>query len=91
MKSLILVLSLTSLNALAETAIYETNRIGDIQYHKDHLVIKNDGKIVTVDSTGNTQYHKQQYKVVEGKIRPIDSTGKVQYHKPAAIVTSKSK
>ena len=91
MKSLILVLSLTSLNALAETAIYETNRIGDIQYHKDHLVVKNDGKIVTVDSTGKTQYHEQQYKIVEGKIRPIDSTGKIQYHKPAAIVTSKSK
>ena len=91
MKSLILALSLVNLNALAETAIYETNRRGDIQYHKDHLVVKDNGKIITVDSTGKSQYHEQQYKVVEGKIRPISSTGNVQYHKPAAIVTSKSK
>lgn len=85
MKSLILSLSLFSLNALAETALYATDSVGNIQYHKEHLVIKDDGRIVTVSPNGNTQYHKQQYKVVDGKVKPIDSTGNIQYHKPAVL------
>jgi len=84
MKSSILILCLVSLNAMSETAIYTTDSVGNIQYHKDHIVIKDDGKIVTVNSAGNTQYHKQQYKVVDGKVKAVDSVGNTQYHKGSA-------
>ena len=87
MKLLILLCSAISINAFADTVLYPTDHLGNIQYHKDHVVIKSDGRVVTVNSAGNAQYHKQQYKIVDGKVKAVDSIGNIQHHK--ASVKSK--
>ena len=84
MKFLILFFGAISLNALADTTVYPTDHLGNIQYHKDRVIIKDDGKILTVNPAGNVQYHQQQYKVVDGKVKAIDSVGNVQHHKASA-------
>ena len=43
-----------------------------------------DGRVVTVNSAGNAQYHKQQYKIVDGKVKAVDSIGNIQHHKASA-------
>jgi len=89
MKTLILLLTLLSTSVYSETIIYQTDSLGNIQYHKDHTVIKADGKIVQVSPNGNTLYHKQQYKIVGKQIKPIDSIGNIQAHKPGYISPKK--
>jgi len=39
-------------------------------------------RIYKVDSYGNTQYHKESYKVEDKKVYKVDSYGNTQYHKP---------
>lgn len=38
-------------------------------------------RIRSVDSVGNTQYHKDSYVVKNGKIYQTDSIGNIRYHK----------
>jgi hypothetical protein len=85
MKILIIFLMLVSAAVQAETIIYQTDSIGNIQYHKDYTVVKADGKVVQVSPSGNTLYHKQQYKIVGNQIKPIDSIGNNQAHKSGYI------
>jgi len=65
------------------TEIYPVNRLGEREYHKNHLEIRN-GRIVEVTSTGKVEYHKQQYIIKDNKVLPVTATGQIQYHKPAA-------
>jgi len=65
------------------TEIYPVNTLGQREYHKNHLEVK-DGRIVEVTPTGKVEYHKQQYVIRDNKILPVTATGQIQYHKPAA-------
>ena len=86
MKSLVILLCLVSSSTFAETRIYKTDSIGNVQYHKGSHVVRGD-TIVKQDSIGNTQYHKQQFVIVGNRIYERSSTGAVQYHKGSAKVS----
>jgi hypothetical protein len=81
-KALSITLVMLSSSSYA-TEIYPVNRLGEREYHKNHLEVKN-GRIVEVTPTGKVEYHKQQYIIRDNKILPVTSTGQVQHHKPAA-------
>ncbi len=86
MKNVLLsVLMLVCSASFAETKIYQTDSVGNTQYHKGALVVKGD-TIVKQDSVGNTQYHQQQYKIVGDRVYKTDSVGNVQYHKGSSKV-----
>ena len=70
MKVLLVFLMLVS-NAYAENKASSENR----EYFADGTRIR------SVDSTGNTQYHKESYVVKNGRIYQTDSIGNIQYHK----------
>ena len=65
-----------------EKRIYQTDSLGNIQYHKPSYTIQKDGRIIETDPIGNRQYHKQQYQIKGVKTYPVDSQGNIQYHKP---------
>ena len=65
-----------------EKRIYQTDSVGNIQYHKPSYTVQQDGRIIETDSVGNKQYHKQQYQIKDGKVYQTDSVGHIQYHKP---------
>lgn len=65
-----------------EKRIYQTDSVGNIQYHKPSYTVRQDGRIIETDSVGNKQYHKQQYQIKDGKVYQTDSVGNIQYHKP---------
>lgn len=64
-----------------ETRIYQTNSLGNKQYHKPSFAIQEDGRVIQVDPYGNKQYHKQQYQLEGGELHPIDTIGNKQYQK----------
>lgn len=65
-----------------EKRIYQTDSVGNIQYHKPSYTVRQDGRVIETDSVGNKQYHKQQYQIKDGKVYQTDSLGNIQYHKP---------
>lgn len=69
-----------------EQRVYLQDSMGNIQYHKPHYIVREDGRIIESDPVGNAQYHKQQYQVIDGKVYPVDSVGNSQYHKPRLLV-----
>ncbi len=73
----------------AEQRIYQTDSLGNVQYHKPSHTIESNGRIVETDSVGNKLYHKQQYQIKDGKIYQRDSVGNIQYHKPGFVVQGK--
>lgn len=66
----------------AEQRIYQTDSVGNVQYHKPSYTIESGGRIVETDSVGNKLYHKPQFQIKDGKIYQRDSVGNIQYHKP---------
>lgn len=68
-----------------EKRIYQTDSLGNIQYHKPSYTVQQDGRVIETDSVGNKQYHKQQYQIKDGRIYQTDSVGNIQYHKPHLI------
>lgn len=66
------ILSLLLLGAIScsvhakEQRIYQTDALGNIQYHKPSYVIQKNGRVIQTDSLGNKQYHKPQYRI-QGK------------------------
>jgi hypothetical protein len=81
--SLFLVISSAQVD---ENRIYQTDSLGNIQYHKPSYTIQNDGRIIETDPIGNKQYHKQQYQIKGDRIYQIDSLGNIQHHKPQAVI-----
>jgi uncharacterized protein YycO len=77
---------LTVVAHAGEQQVYQQDSLGNIQYHKPHYVIRENGRIIESDPVGNMQYHKQQYQMKDGQIFPVDSTGNIQYHKPRLLV-----
>lgn len=65
-----------------EKRIYQTDSVGNTQYHKPSYTVRQDGRVIETDSVGNKQYHKQQYQIKDGKVYQTDSVGNIQYHKP---------
>ncbi|MDY0014437.1 MAG: hypothetical protein RBS40_16295 [Rhodocyclaceae bacterium] len=65
-----------------EKRIYQTDSVGNIQYHKPSYTVRQDGRIIETDSVGNKQYHKQQYQIKGDRVYQTDSVGNIQYHKP---------
>ena len=65
------------------TEIYPVNRLGEREYHKNHLEVRNN-RIVEVTPTGKVEYHKQQYIIKDNKVLPVTATGQIQHHKSAA-------
>lgn len=74
------ILSLATASA-DEKKIYQTDSVGNIQYHKPSYTVRQDGRVIETDSVGNKQYHKQQYQIKDGKVYQTDSVGNTQYHK----------
>ncbi len=70
----------------ADQRVYQQDSTGNIQYHKPHYIVRENGRILESDPIGNVQYHKQQYQMKDEKIYPVDSTGNIQYHKPRLLV-----
>jgi hypothetical protein len=70
----------------AEQRVYQQDSMGNIQYHKPHYIVRENGRILESDPIGNVQYHKQQYQMKDGKIYPVDSISNIQYHKPRLLV-----
>ena len=88
--SLCCMLALSILPVSAEEKrIYQTDSVGNVQYHKPSYTVRQDGRIIETDSAGNKQYHKQQYQIKDGKVYQTDSVGNIQYHKPSQTITSK--
>ena len=69
-----------------EKRIYQTDLLGNIQYHKPSYTIKKEGRIIETDPMGNKQYHKQQYQIKDDKIYQINLYGNIQYHKPMFLI-----
>ena len=69
-----------------EKRIYQTDSLGNIQYHKPSYSLQKEGRIIETDPIGNKQYHKQQYQIKGDKIYQIDSLGNIQYHKPSLTI-----
>lgn len=58
------VLMLLSTTAFAqEVRIYQTDHLGNKQYHKPSIVIQTNGRGVEVNSVGVKQYHKSQIQI----------------------------
>ena len=72
-----------------EKRIYQTDSVGNVQYHKPSYTVRQDGRIIETDSVGNKQYQKQQYQIKDGKVYQTDSVGNIQYHKPRQTITNK--
>jgi hypothetical protein len=64
-----------------ERRIYQTDSIGNIQYHRPSWTVARDGRIVETNQWGEKQPHKQQYKIIDEKIVPTDMVGNPQWHK----------
>ena len=76
----VLMLPMTSMSA-EEKRIYQTDSVGNVQYHKPSYVVRQDGRIIETDSVGNKQYHKQQHQIKDGKVYQSDSLGNIQHQK----------
>ncbi len=63
--------------------IYQTDSVGNIQYHKPSYTVRQDRRIIETDSVGNKQYQKQQYRIKGDREYQTDSVGNIQYHKPS--------
>lgn len=72
-----------------EKRIYQTDSVGNIQYHKPSYTVRQDGRVIETDSVGNKQYHKQQYQIKGDRVYQTDSVGNIQYHKPSQKITNK--
>jgi len=70
----------------AEKRIYQTDSVGNVQYHKPSFTVEPNGRIVETDSVGTKLHHKQQYQIKDGKIFQRDSAGNIQYHKPGLTI-----
>lgn len=70
----------------ADQRIYQTDSVGNVQYHKPSYAIEPNGRIVETDSVGNKLYHKPQYQIKDGKIYERDTVGNIQYHKPGLTI-----
>jgi len=84
MKLIVAVLALAAaMPSLAqETRVYQTDSLGNIQYHKPSYVIQSDGRVFEANSVGNPQYHKPSYVIQNnGRIIETGSVGNPQYHK----------
>lgn len=88
MRTLLLVAStLQVLQAqAADQRIYQTDSVGNVQYHKPSYAIEPNGRIVETDSVGNKLHHKPQYQIKDGKIYERDTVGNIQYHKPGLAI-----
>jgi len=84
MKTLILLLIACTCAHAADTTIYETDKYGNIQYHKPRLVVKGD-RVYQADKFGGIQYDKPGYKIKGDRIYPVDKFGNVQYDKPGKV------
>lgn len=85
MKYTVLALLLGSMSFVVlakEQRIYQTDALGNIQYHKPSYVIQKNGRVIQTDSLGNKQYHKPQYRIQGDKLQPTDSLGNIQYQRP---------
>jgi hypothetical protein len=86
---IVMCLCLQILNSLSEPVmaeekrIYQTDSLGNIQYHKPSYSMPNDGRIIETDPLGNKQYHRPQYQIKGDKVYQTDSLGHIQYHEPA--------
>jgi len=75
----LLLSALLALSAHAdEKRIYQTDSLGNIQFHKPSFTIQKDGRIIETDPIGN----KQQFQIKGDKVYPVDSAGNTQYNKP---------
>lgn len=70
----------------ADQRIYQTDSVGNVQYHKQSYAVEPNGRIVETDSVGNKLYHKPQYQIKDGKIYERDTVGNIQYHKPGLTI-----
>lgn len=88
MKSILAISSmLLALSAhAADQRIYQTDSVGNVQYHKPSYAIEPNGRIVETDSVGNKLHHKPQYQIKDGKIYERDTVGNIQYHKPGLAI-----
>lgn len=74
---------LLSLSAAAEERIYEVNKYGQTQYHKESYV-KKDDRIYQVNKYGQTQYGEKSYVIKGDKAYEVNKYGQTQYDKPVA-------
>ena len=71
----------------ADERIYQTDSLGNIQYHKPSYTVRKDGRVIETDPYGNKQYHKQQFQIKGDKLYQTDAVGNIQYHKPQKSLT----
>lgn len=60
---ILIVLIVSNVANAKEIRVYQTDTVGNIQYHKPSYVITEKGQVIPVDLVGNKQYHKQQFKI----------------------------
>jgi len=56
-----------------EAKVYQTDKFGNVQYHKPSQVVRPDGKVMQVDPFGNRL--QQQYEVRGDRVYATDSVG----------------
>jgi hypothetical protein len=66
--------------------VHQTDRYGNVQYHKPSMAAESDGRIVPVDTYGNRQHQKPGMRVEGDKVHQTDRYGNVQHHKPGYTV-----
>ncbi|MCX6599947.1 MAG: hypothetical protein NT025_00065 [bacterium] len=60
----------------ADTKVYQTDKYGNVQYHKPSLVVRPDGRVQAVDPYGNVQSHQPGFQVkVTPAPRQVGSSG----------------
>ncbi len=66
--SLFIVSMILALSAhAADQRIYQTDSVGNVQYHKPTYNIEKSGRIVETDSVGNKLYHRSVFFIKEKK------------------------
>lgn len=63
LKVFVLFLLISNGISAREVRVYQTDTVGNIQYHLPSYVITEKGQVILVDLVGNKQYHKQQFKI----------------------------
>lgn len=74
-------MAIVNASSAQDAKIYQVDRYGNTQYHKPHIVIKNN-RAYQSDPYGNIQYYKPHAVIKKDRAYESDPYGNTQWHKP---------
>ena len=85
-KHIAIALMFVSSIAHAEYQLYAVDSVGNTQYQRGSLSVRDNNRIYSTDKVGNTLYNKPSYRIVNNKIYATDKVGNTLYNKPSAVI-----